>query len=71
MNYDEKPWLGRYDSHVLAELEFPESSLVDRFDSVVERFPHNPALHFLGVTLTFEELMAHADRFAQGLIGTW
>ena len=68
MNYDEKPWLGRYDSHVLAELEFPESSLVDRFDSVVERFPHNPALHFLGVTLTFEELMAHADRFAQGLI---
>jgi acyl-CoA synthetase (AMP-forming)/AMP-acid ligase II len=68
MNYDERPWLKCYDPDVPKNIEFPEISLVDRFDQVVERFPRNPALHFLGITLTFEELMGHADRFARALI---
>jgi acyl-CoA synthetase (AMP-forming)/AMP-acid ligase II len=68
MMYDEKPWLKWYDEGVSAEVEVPPISLVDHFDKVRTDFPEKPALHFLGVTLSFSRLMELADRFAQALI---
>jgi len=68
MIYDEKPWLNFYDSGVAAEVEIPSISFVDRFNEVSAEFPRNPALHFLGITLTYEELMTHANRFANLLL---
>jgi len=66
--YDDRPWLKRYDPGVPADVDVPEISLVERLDRVAERFPDNHALYFLGVTLSYRELMAMADRFAQALI---
>ncbi len=68
MPYDDRPWLKFYDEGLSPDLEFPDISLVDRFDEVLERFPDNPAIHFLNVTLTYRALMAHANRFAHALM---
>ncbi len=38
------------------------------FREIARELPGQPALHFLGITLTYKELMDHADRFAQALI---
>lgn len=68
MAYDAKPWLKHYDPGIPPEFEIPRISLADQLDSVASRVPASPAVHFLGVTLTYRELMAHADRFAQALM---
>ena len=68
MQYDDRFWIKSYDPSVSADVEVPERSLTDRFDEIAAKFPHNPALHFIGLKLTYEELMAHANRFAQAVI---
>ncbi|MCA1960025.1 MAG: AMP-binding protein [Desulfomonile sp.] len=68
MIYDEKPWLKFYDSGVAAEVEIPSISFVDRFNEVAVEFRRRPALHFLGITMTYEELNTHANRFANFLL---
>ncbi len=47
---------------------FPVYSLTERVDEITAEFPHNSALHFIGLKLTYEELMARANRFAQAVI---
>lgn len=68
MTYDDKPWLKWYDEGVGAEVDIPDVSLMDLIDKAASEFPANPALHFLGVTLTYGELMSLADRFSQALV---
>jgi acyl-CoA synthetase (AMP-forming)/AMP-acid ligase II len=68
VTYDSKPWLKCYDPGVPENVDIPEISLVERLNQVAEQYPDNPALHFLGVALTYRELMALSDRFAQALI---
>jgi long-chain acyl-CoA synthetase len=68
MTYDAKPWLRHYDPGIPPEFEIPRISLVEQLNNVASRVLTKPAVHFLGVTLTYQELMAHADRFAQALI---
>lgn len=68
MSYDEKPWLKHYDADVFPDIDIPEISVVDKFNAIVSEFPDTPALHFLGITVTYKELGELADRFAQALI---
>lgn len=68
MAYDAKPWLKHYDPGIPPEIEIPQISLADQLNRVASRVPSSPAVHFLGVTLTYRELMAHADRFARALM---
>ena len=68
MSYDDKPWLKSYDEGITPEVRIPDISLVDRFDEVQEVFPQRPAIHFFGLTVTYEILMSHANRFAWMLI---
>jgi long-chain acyl-CoA synthetase len=70
MSYDDKPWLKSYDEGVASEVRIPDISLADRFDEVLELFPLRPAIHFFGMTFTYEILMSHANRFAWMLIET-
>ena len=62
--YDSKFWLKSYDSGVQPEIELEHESLPEWFEKIRRNHAHRPALHFLGVTLSFEELMAAGDRFA-------
>ncbi len=68
MSYADRPWVKYYDPGVDAEVDVPEITLVDRFEDIVSRFGKRPALHFFGVTLTYEELDGLANRFANALI---
>ena len=68
MTYDDKPWLRSYDPGVSAEIEVSDISLVDQFDNIASEFAKNPALHFFGMSLSYQELQGHANRFAQFLI---
>lgn len=67
MIYDSKPWLKSYDPEVRAEIDIPDSSLTDRVLESCREFASMPAAHFLGATLTFQELEDLAGRFASGL----
>jgi len=64
MVYDSKFWLKSYDPGVRPEIELEEESLTECFEKIRRNHGQRPALHFLGVTLSFEQLMAAADRFA-------
>ncbi len=68
MNYDEKPWLKSYNPAVPPEVTIPQLSLMEKFQEVASRVGQKPALRFLGAALTYDELMAHADRMAQALL---
>ncbi len=68
MVYDNSLWLGSYDEGVSPEVEIEDSSLVERFEKMRKEFPDRIAVHFLGVSLTFEQLMSQADRFARCLV---
>jgi len=68
MNYDDQARLTTYDPGLGAELSLPEISLAERLENVAAEFGSLPAVHFFGVTLTYRQLMDHADRFAQALV---
>jgi acyl-CoA synthetase (AMP-forming)/AMP-acid ligase II len=64
MTYDDRPWLADYDEGTPHDVAVPEGSLLRRLLDVAEKFPDNPAIHFLGRTFTYADLMRMADRFA-------
>lgn len=68
MTSDGSPWLRRYDPGIDPEVEVPDIPLTERFDEIVTRYPQHPALHFFGVTLTYQELRDRSDRFARALV---
>ncbi len=68
MTHDDKPWIDSYDEGLSAEIEIPNTSIVDRFNEIVERFPDRPAIHFLNKTISYETLMRHANCFARTMM---
>jgi acyl-CoA synthetase (AMP-forming)/AMP-acid ligase II len=68
VNYDEKPWLKAYDPAVPPELPIPGQTFTDRLEEIASEFRDKPALRFLGTTLTYDELISHADRTARALV---
>jgi hypothetical protein len=56
----DKPWLAHYDAHVPAELEIPDRTLLGKFDEIRSCFGDKAAIHFLGITLTYDQLMSRA-----------
>ena len=68
MTYDDKPWLKSYDEGIHSEIEIPDITLVDRFDQILDRFPERPAIHFLGRSLNYRDLMGHANGVAHALM---
>jgi len=67
MTYDEKPWLRSYDSGVQAEIEIPHLSVKDRIAEMFKNYADKPALHYLGMTMTFGDLLEKSGRFATAL----
>jgi len=67
MTYDEKPWLKWYDPEVGHEVVIPELTIPEQYEKIAGQFAAHPAVHFYGVTLTYEELIGHGYRFAAAL----
>jgi len=64
----EKPWLAHYDPGVPHTLDYPKGPLFRLLEQSAERFPDRPATIFMGAKLTYRELNALANRFANALL---
>ncbi len=67
MVYDDKPWLKSYDAGVASEIEIPDISLKDALVSSFEQHADGAALHYLGLTMSFGELLEQSGRLAAAL----
>ena len=68
MIYDRKPWLKSYDPGVEPEIQIPDKSLTECFIDTCRQFTDRAALHYMGMNMTFGELLEQSGRFARGLI---
>ena len=65
--YLQKPWLQKYPDGIAAQMNFPERSVVEAFDEATENWGNKTALIFYGTRISFSELRAQVDRFANAL----
>lgn len=66
--YYEKPWLKQYDSHVPANLKYPDQSLVDQFNNSCKKNPQNICFIYQEMKLTYKEVEILTTLIASGLI---
>lgn len=66
-SYDERPWVAAYDSGVLADIEIPDASLLERFIEIAGSYPQKPATLFYGEKINYEQLLVLSNRFASAL----
>ena len=63
------PWLDSYPPGVPEHVEVPRVNLARLLADAARDFPHAPALHFEGRTMSYAELAEQAWRFAGALAG--
>ncbi|MHA1647085.1 MAG: AMP-binding protein, partial [Promethearchaeota archaeon] len=63
---ENRPWYKYYDG-IPNSLNYPKTTLYERFKQTTERYPDAIAWEFLGSTGTYRELLADIDQFANGL----
>jgi long-chain acyl-CoA synthetase len=63
------PWLDNYPPGVPEHVAVPKASLAGLLDDAARDFPHAPALHFEGRTISYAQLAEQARRFAGALVG--
>ena len=63
----DRPWLEVYPPGVPHGYDYPEVALTRLLDDAAKDFPEVEAVHFLGYSLTYRELLDQADRFAAAL----
>ncbi len=66
--YDDKPWLKFYEKGLPPELEIPDKTYADLLEEAMDVNPDGPAMHFLGVTISFRELEELSARFGAFLL---
>ncbi|PCI28557.1 MAG: hypothetical protein COB67_06150 [SAR324 cluster bacterium] len=68
MSYHTHPWKKYYPPGIPDNLRIPDISLIDGFNRIAELYPNQPALHFLGSTLSYRQLLQLSHQFAHALI---
>jgi long-chain acyl-CoA synthetase len=63
------PWLDNYPPGVPEHVELPKASLAGLLEDAARDFPHAPALHFEGRTISYAQLHQQARRFSGVLAG--
>jgi long-chain acyl-CoA synthetase len=63
----ERHWLAAYPPGVPTTYEYPLVPLTRLLDDAAQDFPHATAIEFLGLRLTYRELVDQVDRFATAL----
>ncbi|MDQ1239880.1 MAG: AMP-dependent synthetase [Thermodesulfobacteriota bacterium] len=66
-SYDQRPWVAAYDSGVFADIEIPDTSLLERFKEIVGSYPQKPATFFYGEKINYEQLLVLSTKFASAL----
>lgn len=59
-----KPWLTAYQEGVPESISYETMTLPDYLDRSVREFPDNPALNFMGYTLTYKQLGHIVNQFS-------
>lgn len=62
-----RPWSASYPPNVPASYTYPEVPLTRLLDDAVVDFPRNEAVHCLGASTSYRELLDEVDRFASAL----
>jgi long-chain acyl-CoA synthetase len=65
--YKNRPWLKKYLPGVPADLEIPEISVNELFDTIVKKYPNRLAINFYGRKFSYGELRDKILRFAKAL----
>jgi long-chain acyl-CoA synthetase len=63
------PWLDNYPPGVPEHVDLPKASLAGLLADAARDFPHAPALHFEGRTISYAQLAQQARRFSGVLAG--
>jgi len=69
LTYAEHPWAKFYEAGVPAHLTYPSMTLGEVLADTAGKFPDHTALLFYGNKISYSQLDALADRFANALIG--
>lgn len=64
-----RPWLDAYPGDVPATYSHPNVAVTRLLDDAAADFPQHEAIHFLGASTTYRQLLDHVDRFASALAG--
>ncbi len=62
-----RPWHKNYPPNVPKTLTYPEVPLHQLLENSAQNYPNQPAIHYLGETLTYQELSEYTDHFATAL----
>ncbi len=62
-----KPWLKNYPSNMPETIQYPQTPLHELLEMSAEKHPTHPAIHFMGKTITYQELNETVDHFAAAL----
>jgi len=62
-----KPWHKNWPPNVPKTIQYPETPLHELLETAAEKHPTHPAIHFMGKTLTYQELSETVDHFATAL----
>src|SRR5918912_3437133 len=68
MDHPERPWLRAYDPGIPANIELPDEPLHASLSQAARQFPRRTAIRFYGRSLSYAELDALANRFANALL---
>jgi long-chain acyl-CoA synthetase len=65
--YEQRPWLKTYPSWIAPDLPVPKENLVRILQRAVLRQAPNPAIHYFGQTLTYQQIDRLSDHLAAAL----
>ena len=63
----EKPWFKNYPPNMPKTIQYPLTPLHELLEISAEKHPTHPAIHFMGKTITYQELNETIDHFAAAL----
>ena len=63
----ERSWLRHYPAEVAPSFDYPKHNVAQLLIQAAADYPERPAVEFMGVSLTYRELLESAYRFANGL----
>ncbi|OPA76938.1 long-chain fatty acid--CoA ligase [Paenibacillus selenitireducens] len=66
--HSSKLWLRHYPQEVAPSNDYPNINIAQFLADSAARFPHQPALDFMGKRMTYRQLSCEANRFANALV---
>ena len=64
----EKIWFNSWPKNVRKQIEYPDITLHEHFENLVQKNPNLPFLSILGINFTYTQVNEQANRLAQALL---